>query len=315
MKIESPDIPAVQVMKVTQEVPVGFWQTKKEILKDLSFEISKNSIVGLLGPNGAGKTTLIYLLVGMRAPTRGHVLIFGRPSEQTQSKRRIGYLPERPYFYEHLTGGQFLKLMAVLAGIPAQRVSKEIDRTLKTVGMKNAENLELRKYSKGMLQRIGIAQAILGDPEILILDEPMSGLDPLGRKEIRDLILKLGAEGRTILFSSHVISDIETICRQVAFVHKGRLVSYGPIEGLLTHQEDEFEIAISEREWAKNNDLLPKHSECFEMPGGMRILVKGKRAFNQVLERIISSQGEILWAMPHKRSLEDYFSEVVKKND
>ena len=210
----------------------GFWLKPVQVLHGVSLEVPKKSVFGFLGANGAGKTTLIQLIVGIRKPSAGRVLINGKDASSREARAMIGFLPERPYFYDHLTGEQFLRFFGALAGMPAGRCEERIPHVLSAVGMSDARKVVLKKYSKGMLQRIGIAQAILHDPEFLVLDEPMSGLDPLGRKEIRELIQSLARAGKTIFFSSHVIPDVETICDQVALIKNGRILGCGPIDSL-----------------------------------------------------------------------------------
>jgi len=211
----------------------GFWLKPKKILEAVSFQISEKSIYGLLGANGAGKTSLIHLIVGLRRPTGGTVKFRGQESSSKKARSKMGYLPERPYFHEHLTGEGFLRFFGTLSGMDRPRMIARIEKVLNTVGMNYGRNTLLKDYSKGMLQRIGVAQAILHDPEFLVLDEPMSGLDPMGRKDMRDLISGLASEGRTVFFSTHLISDAEMICDQVGVLKEGRLVKSGSSESVL----------------------------------------------------------------------------------
>lgn len=221
---------------------------RQVVLHGISASIQRGRTTGFLGANGAGKTTLIHLIVGIRKPLAGRVLLDGAPTDEATSRARMGYLPERPYFYEHLTGRRILLYFAQLSGVPRDERDSRIDHALEVVGLQDSGGKELRNYSKGMLQRIGIAQAILHDPELLILDEPMSGLDPIGRREIRQLIQDLRAKGTTIFFSSHVVSDVEAICDDVIAIQKGKVLGCGPIaevaskfgtlEGIFTKEED-----------------------------------------------------------------------------
>jgi len=222
----------------------GFWLKPTQVLFDVSLQVPRRSVFGFLGANGAGKTTLIQLIVGIRRPTRGAVRIEGMDASEPLARSRIGFLPERPYFHEHLTGEQLLHYFGALAGMTRQQVDQRIPAVLETVGMAHARQRELRKFSKGMLQRIGIAQAILHDPEFLILDEPMSGLDPQGRKEIRELIAQLAASGKTVFFSSHVIPDVEALCDRVAVIEKGRITQNGSIRDLLQSQVQGMELRL-----------------------------------------------------------------------
>ena len=222
--------PILELTDVDQSFRSGFWLRQQQVLHQVSFSVPEGSVFGFLGANGAGKTTVIHLITGLRQPTRGQVKVFGKDATSLESRARIGYLPERPYFYDHLTGEGILKYFGTLSGLSRAKILSRIPKVLSQVDLTAARKVELRKYSKGMLQRIGIAQALIHNPEFLILDEPMSGLDPLGRKKMRELILQLASEGRTIFFSSHVIPDVEAMCTQVGILKKGRLIGCGPIE-------------------------------------------------------------------------------------
>ena len=216
--------PILAVSDVNQEFRVGFWLKRVQILHSVSLTIPERSIFGFLGANGAGKTTLIQLIVGLRKPTLGSVKVLGHDARSLEARSKIGYLPERPYFHPHLTGEGTLLYYGKLSGLTTTKIRSRIPSVLSAVGLRDAGRLELKNYSKGMLQRIGIAQALIHDPEFLVLDEPMSGLDPLGRKEMRELLLSLAREGRTLFFSSHIISDVEAICDQIALIQRGRIL-------------------------------------------------------------------------------------------
>lgn len=237
----------LEVCQVDQVFRTGFWLKKVQILHGIDLTLSGRSTVGLVGANGAGKTTLLHLIVGLRKPTRGHVKIFGFDAQTFQARAKIGYLPERPYFHEHLTGEGMLKYFGALSGLSSKIIQSRIPTVLARVGMEEARRVELRRYSKGMLQRIGIAQALIHDPELLVLDEPMSGLDPVGRKEIRKLLTQLASEGRTVLFSSHIISDVEAVCDRVVAIEKGRLIASGTMDQFLTKEESLENIFQPER--------------------------------------------------------------------
>ncbi len=220
---------ALEIQKVSQMFRTGFWMKPVLILKEVEFSVPTGSVFGFLGANGAGKTTLIHLIMGLRKPTSGQVRVFGLDAVSREARSQVGYLPERPYFQEHLTGEGLLKYYGALSAMDLSELGDRIAQVLREVGMERARKTELRRYSKGMLQRIGIAQALLHSPPLLVLDEPMSGLDPLGRKEMRDLIHQLAASGRTIFMTSHVIPDVEAICDQVALIQGGRLIESGPL--------------------------------------------------------------------------------------
>lgn len=297
----------VEIQNVNQVFRTGFWLQKKQILHDLSFSVRSKSVFGFLGANGAGKTTLIHLIAGLKKPHSGTVRIFGEEAASMRARSRIGYLPERPYFHDHLTGEGLLKYFGALAGMRRAAVLDRIPAVLGAVGMEHARRTELRKYSKGMLQRIGIAQALLHDPELLVLDEPMSGLDPFGRKEMRELIVRLAAEGRTVFFSSHVIPDVEAICDEVALIRDGRLIGCGRIGQFLAQGPLQTEVAFSGMGMEQASGM-PELASCRQIPDGIRAVVSGQTAVNQVLEKLIQAKATVLWVTPIRPSLENLFA-------
>ncbi|MGQ4647019.1 ATP-binding cassette domain-containing protein [Lyngbya aestuarii] len=229
-------IPVVQTSQLRKVYRTGFWLNQKiESLKNCSLSVYQGETFGLLGPNGAGKTTLLKLLLGIIRPTSGRGWLLGKPLGDLAVKQQIGYLPENAYFYDFLTGWEFLQLAGGLFQIPGSVQRQVIPRLLELVGLSQsaARNKQLRQYSKGMLQRIGMAQALINDPEVVFLDEPMSGLDPLGRYQIREIILSLKAQGKTIFFNSHILSDVEKICDRVAILAQGELICTGSLDELL----------------------------------------------------------------------------------
>jgi ABC-2 type transport system ATP-binding protein len=226
----------VQIAELRKVYRTGFWLNQKVVpLKSCSLEVFQGETFGLLGPNGAGKTTILKILLGIVRPTQGKASLLGKPLGDRTVKQRVGYLPENPYFYDYLTGWEFLQYAAGLFQIPASVQRKRIPELLELVGLAQsaARKKQLRQYSKGMLQRIGLAQALINDPELVFLDEPMSGLDPLGRYQIREIILSLKAQGKTIFFNSHVLSDVEKICDRVAILAQGELICIGSLTELL----------------------------------------------------------------------------------
>lgn len=281
------------------------------VLHGVSFAVRKNSVFGLLGPNGAGKTTLIHLMTGIRRPRSGSIRVAGFDAHRPEAKTKVGYLPERPYFYDHLTGRRFLFHLGRLSGVQDTELIARVPVVLRQVGLEEAMDRELGHYSKGMLQRVGIAQALLHDPETLILDEPMSGLDPLGRKEIRELILKLAKGGKTILFSSHIIPDVEAICDEVAVIDRGRLVECGEIGTFLSTGPVRTEVAfagVSEEQILSrfSGDLV---SRVFSIPNGKKLVLNSQEEVGTVLKSVLDAQGRVLWVTPIRPSLEDLFFE------
>src|SRR5712692_9043199 len=240
-------MPALATFELTKDFAVGFWRTRPyRALDRLTLEVEPGEVFGFLGPNGAGKTTTLKLLMQLVFPTAGRAEILGRPIGDLDVKRRIGYLPENPYFYDYLTAEELLTYFAGLFGYAGAERRARASRLLDEVGIEAERRLQLRKFSKGMLQRVGIAQALINDPELLIFDEPMSGLDPLGRRDVRALILKLRDRGCTVFFSSHVLSDAETLCSRVAILAKGRLVTTGRLTEILAFQAHGWELVVSD---------------------------------------------------------------------
>ena len=304
----------LQIESVGKIFRTGFFLKPVQVLYGISLAVKAGSVFGFLGANGAGKTTLIHLIAGIKNPSKGAIKIKGFTATSLEAKMRTGYLPERPYFHDHLTGEGLLRYFGVLSGMPQTKLKSRISEVLEVVGMSHAKKVELKKYSKGMLQRIGIAQAILHDPELLVLDEPMSGLDPLGRKEMRELILRLAGEGRTIFFSSHVIPDVEAICDEVGIIHKGKLVGCGAIGNFLAKGPIQTEIAFSGI--TKEQASSIKEFDSFrEMPDGIRALVPGQDAATAVLSKLLGQGAKILWVTPVRPSLELLFEQGTLTNE
>src|ERR1700722_15835469 len=224
---------AIEILGLEKTYMIGFWRKRpKRALRPLHLTVEEGEIFGFLGPNGAGKTTTLKMLMGLVFPTSGSARILGHDWTDPAIKAQIGFLPEQPYFYDHLTAHELLNYYGQLSGVPAHGRQSRIESTLRRVGLQDIKRLQLRKFSKGMLQRVGIAQAILHDPKLVFLDEPMSGLDPLGRREVRDLIEQLKQEGKTVFFSTHILSDAEVLCDRVAILHQGQLRGVAAVETL-----------------------------------------------------------------------------------
>jgi ABC-2 type transport system ATP-binding protein len=234
----------IKTIDLTKEFQSSFPFRKVTALTDLSLEVKRGEVFGFLGPNGAGKTTTFKLLLGLLHPTRGKIFLWEKDHDKIELKSRIGFLPESPYFYNYLKAKEYLNLCGQLFGITFKKRQHKVDSLLELVGLKDHKNALIKTYSKGMLQRLGLAQALVNDPELLILDEPMSGLDPLGRKEVKDIMLELKSQGKTIIFSTHILSDVETVCDRVGIIIKGKLKDCGPIENLLNPKIKSFEICI-----------------------------------------------------------------------
>jgi ABC-2 type transport system ATP-binding protein len=292
---------------------VGFWGRSVTALEGLDLEVRQGEVFGFLGPNGAGKTTTIKMLMGLIYPTSGQAWLFGRPIGDQESKARLGFLPESPYFYDYLTGLEFLQFYGHLFGIRGAALEKRIDELLDLVGMSHARHLQLRKFSKGMLQRVGIAQALINDPELVVLDEPMSGLDPIGRKEIRDLILRLKESGKTIFFSSHILHDAELLCDRVAIILKGKLVACGSVSELIdegaTHSVEVVIDGLGSEGLVRLRQLADR--VIIQGPQVLAVL-PSRQQVGQVLEIIRGAKATLVSLTPQKGSLEDLFIREVK---
>ena len=298
----------VQIESIHKVFRVGFWGRRVTAVDQLSLDVRRGEVFGFLGPNGAGKTTTIKMLIGLIYPTSGQARIFGHAVGDPAAKAKLGFLPESPYFYDYLTSREFLNFYGHLFGLWGGSLDKRVDELLELVGMSHAKDLQLRKFSKGMLQRVGIAQALINDPELVVLDEPMSGLDPIGRKEVRDLIFRLKESGKTVMFSSHILHDAELLCDRVAMIMKGRLVACGQVSELIqqgTTQEVEMVIDRLSPEGLEHLRVLATKVVL----NGERVMVvlSNQRQVDESLEVIRAAHAKLVSLTPHKASLEDLF--------
>ncbi|MCR4396178.1 MAG: ABC transporter ATP-binding protein [Candidatus Saccharicenans sp.] len=299
----------LELENVHKAYKVGFIPRKKPVLKGVSFQVNEGEIFGYLGPNGAGKTTTIKCILNLIFPDAGRITIFGEDSLRPRARQRVGFLPENPYFYDYLTGREFLGFYADLLGLHGQTREEKIGYFLKLVGMERAADLQLRKYSRGMLQRIGLAQALLNDPALVILDEPMGGLDPIGRKEFRDIIVNLKKEGKTVFLSSHILQDIEMICDRVAIILAGEVINQGYLGDLISEKVLYTEIIIGGVPAAEFNHLGESVSTS-----GDRVLLKvyEEAKIDQVINLVQQKKGKIISLIPRTETLEDIFVNMVK---
>lgn len=238
-------VPAIRLEGVGKAYRQGFWLRPKEVVRQVSLEVPAGTLFGYLGHNGAGKTTTIKMLLGLIAPTRGRVSVWGGPPRDPSVRRRVGYLPEQPSFHDHLTAAEFLSFHADLCGIRGAERHRRAAELLERLGLAGTDGVPLSRFSKGMLQRIGLAQALIGDPDLVVLDEPMSGLDPVGRKDVRDLMLAQKARGKTVFFSTHVLTDAEAICDEVAILVRGEVRSKGCLADLLKPKVTDVEVSAA----------------------------------------------------------------------
>jgi ABC-2 type transport system ATP-binding protein len=284
---------------------LGFLRKRIEAVKQASFEVRRGEIFGYLGPNGSGKTTTLKMLMGLVFPSRGRAEVLGRPVPDRQAKRRLGYLPESPYFYDYLTPEEFLDLVGALFDVKRAERRARADGLIERVGLSSARGRPLRKFSKGMLQRIGIAQALMGDPDLVVLDEPMTGLDPIGRKEIRDIMLDLKREGRTVLYSTHILPDVEMTCDRVAMIFAGRIRNVGPLSELLTARLLSTEVCL--RPGAAGPPDLPQGARKSESPDGLVIDLPANADVDAFLRAVLAAGARVHSLTPRRESLEDLF--------
>jgi ABC-2 type transport system ATP-binding protein len=238
--------PAIEIQALTKDFAVGFWRKRPyRALDNLTLDVQPGEVFGFLGPNGAGKTTTLKLLMQLIYPTAGRIAILGRPAGDLEMRRRIGYLPENPYFYDYLTAEELLSYFAGLFGLTGRARADRVASLLDEVGLGAERRLQLRKFSKGMIQRVGVAQALVNRPELAFFDEPMSGLDPIGRRDIRALILRLRDQGTTVFFSSHILSDAEALCSRVGILAGGRLAASGRLSDMVAYEVRGWELVVS----------------------------------------------------------------------
>jgi ABC-2 type transport system ATP-binding protein len=304
---------AIEIRGLEKTYKVGFWRKRpKRALRPLHLNILEGEILGFLGPNGAGKTTTLKLLMGLISPTGGSARILGKEWTDPAVKAQIGFLPEQPYFYDYLTAEELLEYYAQLSGVPAKDRRKRVQAMLERVGLPDFSRVQLRKFSKGMLQRVGIAQSILHDPKVVFLDEPMSGLDPMGRRDVRDLIEQLKQEGKTVFFSTHILSDAEALCDRVAIIHLGELRGVGAVADLTASVHGKVEFV-----W-----------QGTQVPAALRTLGAECHAGSETVRAVLSEENQeaamdalrraglrLISMTPVRASLEDYFVQKLKTGE
>ena len=306
---------AIEISGLSKDYKLGFWRQRPwRALHRLSLRVERGEVFGFLGPNGAGKTTTIKILMGLIFPTEGTATILGRPVGQPETFRNVGYLPEQPYFYDYLTAQELLDYFARFFPLTLAERLRRRDKVLAGVGLSEFRHLPLRKFSKGMLQRVGIAQAILHEPEVVVLDEPMSGLDPVGRREVRDLIVQLKAEGKTVFFSTHILSDAEALCDRVAILNRGEMVGVGRIAELLKPQSGyEAVLECSAPELLSKLELLA--AKPILASGGQYRAEGAEQNLQPLLTQCQCDGLHLISLNPVRFSLEDYFVEILRQPD
>ncbi|MGE4650346.1 MAG: ABC transporter ATP-binding protein [Myxococcota bacterium] len=312
MREERAQIVVVEGLEV--EFRPGLGQRRKRILDGVSFSVREGEIFGFVGPNGAGKTTTLKVLMGLLRANAGCARILGHDVGETAFRRHVGFLPENPYFHDYLSARETLDFYARLSGVPASERPERIERLLDWVGLHDAADARLRTFSKGMQQRVGIAQALVHEPKVIFLDEPMSGLDPLGRVEVRDLILRLRAEGRTVLMNTHILSDVETLCDRVAIIAGGRIRYQGSVEDFSAAGERASDILVAGLPVACGAEL---EDVCAaELRGlGERVELRvAEKHVGDALSRLLAAGAEVISVIPHRASLESIFLSAVEED-
>ncbi len=302
---------AIEILGLEKTYNVGFWRKRpKRALHPLHLTVEDGEIFGFLGPNGAGKTTTLKLLMGLVFPTAGSARILGCDWTDPQVKAQIGFLPEQPYFYDYLTAHELLEYYGQLSGVPAKQRKHRVEQVLQQVGLRDVQGVQLRKFSKGMLQRVGIGQAILHDPKLVFFDEPMSGLDPMGRREVRDLMSQLKSEGKTVFFSTHILSDAETLCDRVAVIHKGELRGVGAVEDLTSSVQGKVEVIWHGTQVPASIKALG--GECHVTGDRVRAIIAESQQ-DAVIDALRRERLRLIAITPVRTSLEAYFVEKLRR--
>lgn len=310
MEAEPKDV--VRVRKIVKDFRPGFGLRAKRILHDISFDVKDGEIFGFVGPNGAGKTTTLKVMMGLIRPTSGTATILGHGVHETAFREHVGFLPENPYFYDHLTGREILTFYAKLGGVPRSQIAERTDTLLEWVHLRHAGDARLRTYSKGMLQRVGIAQALVHDPKVVFLDEPMSGLDPIGRMEIRDLILRLKEEGKTVFMNTHILSDVELLCDRVAIIVQGRIRYLGRIQDFLGEGEHQSEIVVKNLEASAALRLEESYGVTLTGLGDHLKFRVGEKDVDDAIDVVRAAGGNVLSVTALRVGLEEVFMSAVR---
>jgi len=304
---------ALEILGLEKTYTVGFWRNRlKPALRPLSLNVEEGEIFGFLGPNGAGKTTTLKLLMGLIFPSAGSARILGKDWRDPAVKAQIGFLPEQPYFYDYLTARELLHYYGRLSGLSGKDLSARVEAMLGRVGLADAAGTQLRKFSKGMLQRVGIAQAILHDPKVVFLDEPMSGLDPMGRREVRTLIEELKQNGKTVFFSTHILSDAEALCDRVAVIHLGQLRAVGAVEELTANVRGQVELVWQGTAIPASMKALGAESR---VSGDVVRAVLPEESLDLAIDALRRERLRLISVTPVRTTLEQYFVEKLKTSE
>ncbi len=301
------DSPVLAVEKLEKTFRLGFFRKRVDAVRGIDFEVREGEIFGLLGPNGAGKTTTIKMVLGLIFPTAGSIRIFGAKSGDRDSMRRVGYMPENPYVYQYLRPLEFLDLCGRLVGLGGPERRRRAEELIDRVGLRHAVDRPIGKFSKGMMQRIGLAQALLHDPELLILDEPMSGLDPIGRKEVRDVLLEQRKRGKTLVFTSHILSDVEMLCDRVAIMHRGEITAHGALSELLRPEVRRIDVELEGVDEALHTKLTEVAASFHEVEHRRVYVLEGDEAVPELLRLALDGGARVMSVTPQRETLEALF--------
>jgi ABC-2 type transport system ATP-binding protein len=296
----------LSVEELYKTFKVGFFRKRIEAVRGVSFAVRQGETFGLLGPNGAGKTTSLKSILRLIRPDRGSIALFGKPLS-IESMRRIGYMPENPYVYQYLRAPEFLDLCGRLLGLDARARARRTEEMLALVGLSHATDRPIGRFSKGMMQRVGLAQALLHDPELLILDEPMSGLDPIGRKQVRDIIIAEHKRGKTLIFTSHVLSDVEMLCDHIAIVQRGQVVARGTLDELLRRDVRRVRVLLEEVTPTLKERLVARGLDVREQARALAVVIEGDAGVNPLLAEALKEGATVVEVEPERETLEDLF--------
>ncbi len=296
---------AIRTVDLRKTFRTGFFMRPFEALSGVDLEVREGEIFGFIGPNGAGKTTTIKVLTGLIHASGGEAWINGIPVSDPECRRGLGFLPEGTYFHDYLTGAEFLDFHGRLLGVSKERRRESIPMLLERVGIPHAADQRIRSYSKGMRQRVGLAQALIGDPNLLILDEPMSGLDPIGRRDVRELFLSLRDDGKTIFFTSHILQDAEVICDQAAIILGGRIVQHGYLQELLGQEVQGVDVVLEGIDETLFQELAGLARRAVVQGPRYLLELPGESEAEKVLDRVREAKGHVRSLVPRRRSLED----------
>ena len=297
----------IRVDRLAKEFRMGLSRKRVQAVKEVSFKVTSGDIFGFLGPNGAGKTTTIKMLTGLIASSSGEATLFGQPIPSSAAMAKVGFLPENPYVYPYLTPTEFVEMCGRLSGVSRRSIRDRTRQVLQRVGILYAADRPVRRLSKGMLQRTGLAAALVADPELLILDEPMSGLDPVGRKEVRDLILDERASGRTIFFSTHILSDVETVCDRVTILRQGEVVVSGRLDELLKRDSQRTDIVLEQANEDFQKELAAQGVQMHRAAAQLVLEIEGRRALAALIRKSLDAGCVVTAVLPRSETLEDLF--------